>query len=321
MDFFVPGRICPFGEHSDQIHDSTAAARAIPQLRKAVIPAAGLGTRLFPATRATKKEFFPIIDRDGIAKPVILLIVEEALQAGLEEVIVIVQERDLDDFRAFFDVTTMAENYHRLPPHLQEYSRRIQEIGRCVSFAIQRTQEGFGHAVYSAREAVGNEPFLLMLGDHLYHSNDVQSCASQLLKVYCQHGLSVLGLRHVPEGEIVHYGTAAGTWMEAHRLLNVTEFTEKPSVDYARINLRVPDLPEGEYLAFFGQYIIKPRVFDYLEEHIANDVRERGEFQLTSALDRLREEDGFLGLVMDGQCYDVGLPESYLKTVQKFGQK
>lgn len=312
MELFVPGRI----------HDySASAARAIPRLRKAVIPAAGLGTRLFPATRATKKEFFPIIDRDGIAKPVILIIVEEALQAGLEEVIIIVQAGDLDGFRAFFDVTTVTEDYYRLPPHLQEYSQRIQEMGRRVSFAIQTTQEGFGHAVHSAREAVGNEPFLLMLGDHLYHSNSARSCASQLLEAYYQHGLSVLGLRHVPEGEIVHYGTAAGTWMEGHHLLNVTEFTEKPAVDYARANLRVPSLPEDEYLAFFGQYIIKPRVFDYLEEHIANDVRERGEFQLTSALDRLREEDGFLGLVMDGQCYDVGLPESYLKTMQRFGRK
>jgi UTP--glucose-1-phosphate uridylyltransferase len=89
-------------------------------------------------------------------------------------------------------------------------------------------------------------------------------------------------------------------------------------VDYARNNLRVPGLPQDEYLTVFGQYIIKPQLFDYLDEHIKNNVRERGEFQLTSALDRLRQEDGFLGLVMDGQRYDIGLPEYYLETLQAF---
>ena len=99
-------------------------------MRKAVIPAAGFGTRLFPATKATKKELFPIVDRDGIAKPAILLIVEEALDAGIEEVIIIVQEDDLDDFRSFFNEQISIENYNKLPRHFQEYSRRILEIGR-----------------------------------------------------------------------------------------------------------------------------------------------------------------------------------------------
>jgi UTP--glucose-1-phosphate uridylyltransferase len=91
-------------------------------------------------------------------------------------------------------------------------------------------------------------------------------------------------------------------------------------VDYARNNLRVTGLPEDEYLTVFGQYIIKPQIFDYLEEHIENNVRERGEFQLTSALDRLRQEDGFLGLIVDGQRYDIGLPEYYLETLRAFSE-
>ncbi len=125
------------------------------KVRKAVIPAAGFGTRLFPATKATKKELFPIIDRDGIAKPAILVIVEEALDAGIEEVIIIVQKHDLDDFQSLFNEQISIENYNKLPPQFQEYSRRLLEIGRHVTFAIQNTQEGFGHAVYCAREAVG----------------------------------------------------------------------------------------------------------------------------------------------------------------------
>ena len=100
--------------------------------------------------------------------------------------------------------------------------------------------------------------------------------------------------------------------------MSVTEFAEKPTVDYARNNLQIPGLPEGEYLTVFGEYIIKPQIFDYLEENINNNVREYGEFQLTSALDRLRQEDGFHGLVIDGQRFDIGLPEHYLETITKF---
>jgi UTP-glucose-1-phosphate uridylyltransferase/mevalonate kinase len=291
------------------------------QVRKAVIPAAGFGTRLFPATKATKKELFPIIDQDGIAKPAILLIVEEALQAGLEEVIIIVQEDDLDDFQSFFNSQVSIENYNKLPPHFQEYAQQLLEIGRRVTFVAQPNQEGFGHAVYCAREAIGDEPFLLMLGDHLYRSSHEDSCAKQLLDAYKQHGINVLGLRRTPEDQIANFGTVAGVWLEENQLLNVTEFAEKPTVDYARNNLLVPGIANDEYLTVFGLYIIKPQLFEYLEENISHNVRERGEFQLTSALDRLRQEDGFLGLVMEGRRYDIGLPQYYLDTLQTFVEK
>ena len=292
------------------------------KVRKAVIPAAGFGTRLFPASKATKKELFPIIDRDGIAKPAILLIVEEALSAGIDEVILIVQKHDLEAFQSFFNVQVTIENYNKLPRHFQEYAQRILEMGRHITFAIQEKQEGFGHAVYSAREAVGNEPFLLMLGDHIYRSDGKRSCAQQLIEAYSKHGKSVLGLRRTPEDMIANFGTATGVWIEGDAaLLNITEFAEKPTVDYARNNLRVTGLPEDEYLTVFGQYIIRSQIFDYLEEHIHNNVRERGEFQLTSALDRLRQEDGFLGLVVDGQRFDIGLPEYYLATLKAFSEE
>lgn len=288
------------------------------RVRKAVIPAAGFGTRLFPASKATKKELFPIIDRDGIAKPVILLLVEEALSAGIEEVIIIVQEDDLYDFRSFFEQQVSIENYNKLPRHFRDYARRILEIGQRVSFVTQTVQEGFGHAVFCAREAVGNEPFLLMLGDHLYRSNTDSSCARQLVDAYDRHGVSTLGLRSTPEGRLANFGTAAGVWLEGNRLLSVSEFAEKPTVDYARNNLRVSGLNEGEYLTVFGQYVIKPLLFDYLDEHVRNNVRHGGEFQLTPALDRLRQEDGFLGLMIEGQRYDIGLPEYYLDTLRAY---
>jgi UTP--glucose-1-phosphate uridylyltransferase len=258
------------------------------------------------------------VDRDGIAKPAILLIVEEAIQAGIEEVIIIVQQGDLDEFDSFFNTQVSIENYNKLPRSFQEYAHRILDIGKRVTFVIQQTQEGFGHAVYCARESIGDEPFLLMLGDHLYRSHGELSCAQQLMEAYHQHGTNILGLRRTPEDQIANFGTIAGVWVEEDSVLNVTEFAEKPTVDYARSNLRVPGLPKGEYLTVFGQYILKPRLFDFLEEHIQNNVREHGEFQLTSTLDRLRREEGFYGLLIDGKRYDIGLPDYYLATLQSY---
>lgn len=243
------------------------------------------------------------------------------LEAGLEELIVVVQEDDLHDFQSFFNAQISIENYNKLPPLFQDYARRILDNGKKVSFTVQPTQEGFGHAVYCARKMLGMEPFLLMLGDHLYRSNEDRSCAHQLLDVYQQHRISVLGLRHTPEDQIANFGTVSGVWIEEDRLLNITEFSEKPTIDYARSNLRVPGLPEGKYLTVFGQYILELKIFDYLEMHIKTNVREHGDFQLTSALDRLWREHGFLGLVMDGRRYDIGLPEHYLETLNTFPQK
>jgi UTP--glucose-1-phosphate uridylyltransferase len=162
-----------------------------------------------------------------------------------------------------------------------------------------------------------------MLGDHIYRSESETSCARQLIEIYNQHSVSVLGLRRTPEEMIANFGTTAGNWLpdRENTLLYVTEFSEKPTIDYARNNLRVPGMPGNEYLTVFGQYIIKPQIFDYLEEHIVNNVRERGEFQLTSALDRLRQEDGFLGLVVNGQRFDIGLPEYYLDTLKRFSME
>jgi len=282
-----------------------------PKVRKALIPAAGFGTRLFPASKATKKELFPIIDKDGIAKPAILLIVEEALEAGLEEIVIVVQENDLEAFHSFFNNQITIENYNKLATYFQEYARRILEIGRQITFIVQRNQEGFGHAVHCAREQIGDEPFLLMLGDHLYRSSGSVTCAKQLMDAYQQHSTNILGLRRTPENQIANFGTVAGIWIEEGKLLNVTEFAEKPTIDYARSHLIVPGLPSGDYLTVFGQYIIRPLIFEYLSEAITHNIRERGEFQLTPALDRLRQEDGFLGLMVEGQRYDIGLPEYY----------
>jgi len=288
------------------------------RVRKAVIPAAGFGTRLFPATKAIKKELFPIVDREGRIKPVILAIVEEAVSAGIEEVCVIVQGADREIFEDFFGAPPPIENYNKLSDEAKKYNDYLMDIGRRVTFVSQDVQEGFGHAVNCAREWVGKEPFLLLLGDHLYASNTDASCARQVLDVYEKLGQSVVGLKVTPAGEVHNFGCVGGTWIERNELLSVTEFKEKPDKEYARKHLKVDGLEKDMFLSVFGLYVLKASIFDYIQDNIRHNNREGGEFQLTSCLERMRQEDGFAARIIKGSRFDIGLPESYRQTVIDF---
>ena len=284
-------------------------------LRKAVIPAAGFGNQLYPATKTLKKEMFPIIDRDGRAKPVIMAIVEEVLNTGIEEVGIIIQEADRDLFEDFFHQRLPVEHANKLSQEDQHYMQHIMDIGNKVTLIVQESQEGFGHAVYCAKQWVGHEPFILMLGDHLFASDSDTSCIEQLVDLYERTGRSVVGLQETPEEEVKRFGCATGVWEEGGSLLSITEFAEKPPVDYAREHLATQNVKEGHFLTIFGQYILTPRIFGLLEENISNNMREKGEFQLTSCLDKLRQEEGFVGCRVKGRRFDIGQPDAYRQTV------
>lgn len=287
-------------------------------VRKAVIPAAGFGTRLFPATKSMKKEFFPVVDRDGRVKPAILAIVEEALSAGITDLALVIQQRDREVFEEFFHRPLTLQHFRKLSKENQEYAHHLEELGSHITFIEQPTQDGFGHAVWCAREWVGREPFLLMLGDHLYRSAIGKSCAQQLVETFGRVGRSVVGLMPVPESLVHTVGVVAGGWEEPGRLLQLTEFCEKPAPDYAREHLRLDGVPEGHYLGVFGQYVLEPEIFDLLDRNVRDNFRERGEFQITSCLDRLRQERGFSGYLVQGRRFDLGLPELYYQTFVEF---
>lgn len=291
---------------------------AFRKIRKAVIPAAGFGTRLFPASKAVKKELFPVIDRYGRAKPVILAIVEEAVGAGIEQVGIVVQQRDRELFEDFFHTPPFAQNYNKLSRDDQRYCDYLMEVGRRVSFIDQEAPEGFGHAVHRARGWVGDEPFLLLLGDTLYESEIESSCTAQLLESYERYTDNMLGLKRITEEELGRFGCVGGRWEEENEVLAVTEIHEKPDRDYAREHLRIDSLPEGRYLAVSGQYILGPRIFDLLEQSIRDNLRTGGEFQLTPCLDELRREEGFTGYLLKGSSYDMGIPEQYRRTLADY---
>jgi UTP-glucose-1-phosphate uridylyltransferase/mevalonate kinase len=288
------------------------------KVRKAVIPAAGFGTRMFPGSKAVKKELFPIIDREGRAKPVILAIVEEALSAGIEEVGIVVQKGDRALFEDFFKAPLPADFFHKLSPQNKEYNQYLQDLGSRITILTQDVQEGYGHAVFCAKDWVNNEPFLLMLGDHVYASDLEISCAAQVLNIYEQSNQSVVSLTIMP-GDIIHKaGCVTGVWQETDSILSVTQLAEKPSLEYARQHLRVEGMAEDEFLCIFGLYALHPQAFEYLEENIHNNIRDRGEFQLTPCVDKLCQAEGVTGYMVKGRCFDTGLPDAYRQTMIEF---
>jgi UTP--glucose-1-phosphate uridylyltransferase len=287
-------------------------------VRKAVIPAAGFGTRLFPATKVFKKEFFPIIDRDGLAKPIILLIVEEALSAGIEEVAIVIQESDRALFESFLKTPPKPNFYQKLSPQAREYSQYLQQIGEKIVFLVQQQQEGYGHAVFAAKNWVKDDPFLLLLGDHLYNSELDISCANQLVNIYQEYGKSCIGLTIMPEAIVHKAGCVTGEWLETNAILSISKFVEKPDLDYARSQLHVEGMPRDRFLGIFGLYVLEAQIFNYLEEAINNNLRDKGEFQLTTCLDRSCQNEGAIGYLVKGQYFDTGMPEFYRQTIIDF---
>ena len=294
-------------------------------VRQALIPAASFSQSLFPASKCLPPALFPILDADGLLKPAILILVEEALAAGVHTVHIVVSSAQYDEFEAIFHRKPSIRDYNRLPPRLQQYADSIVEVGKKVHLIVQEEQLGLGHAVLIAKPHLLPEPFVMMLGDHLYRSSHERgtSCVAQLLDAY--QGRSLMALRRTAESQINKFGCVAGRWevrrdQPSYKRLTISTVVEKPTRDYARENLATPGLAAGEYLTAFGLYVVTERtLFDYLEE--MQEVRDKvgptaGALQLTPALDRIRAESGLDGILLDGERYDIGgEPTTYLETL------
>lgn len=291
------------------------------RVSKAVIPIAGLGTRLFPASLACKKEFFPIVGPDGIARPLVHYQLMDLIDAGIEDICIITQPGEenlvLDYLRG------PGEDYLQ---HLQKYPALLEEAEKmktalaCIHFAEQKTQEGYGHAVYQSKTFAAGEPILLCLGDHLFRGNG-RSCHVQLMEAYLNGGgQTVSAVNRISSHELKGYGTIAGKRRKDHpELIDVSLIIEKPSVDEARSRLRVDGLGEDEFLGWFGMHALAPSIFDILEEMIAKDIRQKNEFQLTYAQELQRQREGYCALeILDGQRFDFGTPLDYVKSVAAF---
>jgi UTP--glucose-1-phosphate uridylyltransferase len=267
-------------------------------IRKAVIPAAGLGTRFLPATKAIPKELLPIVDT-----PTIQYIVAEAVAAGVRDVI-LVCARGKDSIVDHFDIA--AELEARLEKAgMRALRDQMRAIAKMANVMTVRQQEplGLGHAVLCAKDLVGDEPFAVMLGDDLI--DGPLPATRQLADCYGRHGLGTIALMEVPRGEAHLYGMAAGQPIDA-RTLRIEKLVEKPKGE-----------PPSN-LAVIGRYVLPPRIFEILE---AVPPGVGGEIQLTDALAALAKEQGLLGYRFEGQRYDAGDIFGYLKANIAFALK
>jgi UTP--glucose-1-phosphate uridylyltransferase len=303
--------------------------------RKAVITAAGRGTRMFPATRSIQKELLPLVDKDGLAKPTIQIIVEECLSAGIEEICIVVENGGRGPFESHFRALTDDERkVFASKPWGLAAGERLAEMAKRISYVEQPTPEGFGHAVYQAKDFVGDEPFLLLLGDHVYTTpHGIASCVAQMLEIGERENGSVTSVRLEPESTVSITGIvkseprlSALAADAPGQTYDILALKEKPTVDEARA-FATPGLADGWYLCHFGIHLFTPEIFDCLGELIATDTRVKNEFQLTSGQERLLEQSKrgdappYRAALLNGTRWDIGMPDVYLESLIAYGQR
>ncbi len=288
----------------------------MPRVRKAVITAAGMGTRHFPATQTIQKEMMPLVDRDGTTKPTIQLILEEARESGIEEFCIVTAPHTEEQFRRHFRGMPEAQApFYKGKGWALDESEKLQDFEKRISYVVQEKQEGYGHAVYCAREFVGDEPFLLLLGDHVFISGTKKPCSKQVIDVFNTHDAPVSGVQRTNEDLLHLFGALTGRRISSDpHVYEVSLIHEKPTIEFAEEHLRTQGLGRGEYLCFFGQHVFPPAIFEMIEHHIRHDIRERGEIQLTNAQEMLRERTRYLATEVDGARYDMGVPFAYIQT-------
>ena len=304
----------------------TLTLKPVHTVRRAIVPVAGFGTRLYPSTRVIKKDFFPIPCPDGMVRPVILILLEELVQSGIEEIcLVLGSEEERQQYADFFEHPLSDDHLRKLNPEAQEYENHILDIGKKLHYVYQREKRGFGHAVYQAAQFAGNEPVLLLLGDTLYRSDTNKPCALQMIEDYERYNRLMVSIHPIPLAEVSRYGILHGVWEDNdHSILNVSAMVEKPKASYAEEYLAVRNKKgEKEYYSVFGQYILTPEVFSQLHEDIMQkeiDGDHVTEIELTSALDAVRKRSGMVGVRLRGHMYDMGNPSALTNAITEFAK-
>ncbi|SHH43284.1 UTP--glucose-1-phosphate uridylyltransferase [Anaerosphaera aminiphila DSM 21120] len=262
------------------------------KVKKAIIPAAGLGTRFLPFTKSCPKEMLPIVDT-----PTIDYIVREIVESGIEDILIILG-RNKNSIEDYFDKNIELE-YKLTSDKKNSELKKLQEIENLANIHFIRQKEplGLGHAVYCAKDFVGNEPFALLLGDEII-KNDINA-TSQLINLFEKHNSTIIGLSEVERKDVDKYGI-----VEINKLGQILSLVEKPDVNSAPSNL-----------AIIGRYIISPKIFDILPTIAPG---KNNEIQLTDAFIELLKEENIYGLSVKGERYDIGSKEGYLKATIDF---
>ena len=267
------------------------------KVKKAIIPAAGLGTRFLPATKAQPKEMLPIVD-----KPTIQYIIEEAIASGIEEILIITGRNKKcieDHFDKSVELEMELEKSGK--DELLELVRDISDMVD-IHYIRQKEPRGLGHAIHCAKTFVGNEPFAVLLGDDVVYSD--KPCLKQLMECYDEYKTSILGVQTVPEEDVSKYGIVDGIHIE-NRVYKIKDLIEKPKREEAPTNV-----------AILGRYIITPQIFEILE----NTAPGKGnEIQLTDALKTLISQEAMYAYDFEGRRYDVGDKFGFLQATIEYG--
>lgn len=261
------------------------------KIKKAIIPAAGLGTRFLPATKAMPKEMLPIVDR-----PTIEYIVEEAIESGIEDIIIVTGKgkRAIEDH---FDRNFELEDNLIKKGNFELLDKINQSSKVEIHYIRQKEPKGLGHAIWSARKFIGNEPFAVLLGDDIVQADE--PCLKQLIRQYEETGLSIVGVQQVSDGETHRYGII-DPYNTGGSRYQVNKFVEKPPIGTAPSNF-----------AIMGRYILTPKIFDFL----ANQETGAGnEIQLTDAIQKLNQIQTVYACEFEGERYDVGEKLGFVKT-------
>ena len=296
--------------------------RANKVIRKAIIPVAGFGTRLYPETRFIKKEFCPVIDIDGLVKPALLVLLEELDNIGIEQICLILNPEEKQLYEDLLLTPLSEKHYSKLSEPMKRYEDKLRRIVRKITFAFQDTPSGFGHAVYQAADFAGDDPVLLLLGDTIYSSRTSIPCTKQLIDAFELYGQPIVAVQQVPISEVGSYGVFSGVWENASEtIFKCTRISEKPTVDYAREYLSMQSASAGKVCyGAFGSYVLTPAVFDRLRYAVENNiVNAKNEVELTDALSYVSENSSLLAFIPDGNSFDLGNAEAYRYTVSNFG--
>ncbi len=266
------------------------------KVRKAIIPAAGLGTRFLPATKAQPKEMLAIVD-----KPTIQYIIEEAVKAGIQDIIIVTgrNKRSIEDhFDRSIELELELEKHNKM--EMLENVKAISEMAN-IHYIRQKEPKGLGHAILAAKHFIGEEPFAVLLGDDIVVSR--QPCLGQMIDVFNEYQTTVLGVQTVDHSVVNKYGIVDGRHIE-DRVYKVKDLVEKPDIDKAPSNV-----------AILGRYIITPSIFKYLETQTPGAG---GEIQLTDGLRKLAKDEVMYAYDFRGHRYDVGTKTGYIQANIEF---
>lgn len=275
------------------------------KVRKAVITLAARGERIYPAADPVQKAMLPIVDSDGLYKPVLQIIAEEAFAAGVEEICLVVAPGDDVRYKALFK--QLHDNLLKAYKDSEwaiVHAQKIQRLLDSVHFAVQAEPKGYGHAVFQAKDFVKNDVFLLLLGDYLYVSALAgKRCSQQLVELALEEKCSVSAVNPVKEYLVNRYGTLTGKHIAGKQgVYQIDKIIEKPSLSQAELELQTPGLRMGYYLCFFGMHVLQSIIFDVLKEY----DKKQESYGLTASLNDLVHQDKYLALEVKGNRYDTG---------------